>query len=82
MAANPSRFDPELQQYLKKIKVIVSYEYEDKEITWVAENTANHTTRRLEFLVERVATALIPTMSVLDGPFRGTNRYCRYMLCL
>ncbi|KAI0798946.1 hypothetical protein GGR55DRAFT_674244 [Xylaria sp. FL0064] len=64
MAANPSRFDPEMQQYLKNIKVIVSYEDEDKEITWVAENTATHTTRRLEFLVERVATALIPTMSV------------------
>ncbi|KAI1182639.1 hypothetical protein F5B17DRAFT_177070 [Nemania serpens] len=64
MAANPSRFDPEMQQYLKNIKVIVSYEDEDKEITWVAENTATHTTRRLEFLVERVATALIPTMNV------------------
>ncbi|KAI1192083.1 hypothetical protein F5B17DRAFT_379403, partial [Nemania serpens] len=63
MAANPSRFDPEMQQYLKNIKVIVSYENEDKEIAWVAENTATHTTRRLEFLVERVATALIPTMS-------------------
>ncbi|KAI1157333.1 hypothetical protein F5B18DRAFT_645454, partial [Nemania serpens] len=64
MAANPSRFAPELERYLKKIKVIVNYEDEDKEITWVAENTATHTTRRLEFLVERVATALIPTMSV------------------
>ncbi|RYC62826.1 hypothetical protein CHU98_g3379 [Xylaria longipes] len=64
MAANPSRFDPEVQQYLKNIKVIVSHEDEDKKITWVAENTATHATRRLEFLVERVATALIPTMSV------------------
>ncbi|KAI0398762.1 hypothetical protein F4802DRAFT_603664 [Xylaria palmicola] len=64
MATNPSRFDPEVQQYLKKIKVIVSYQDEDAEITWVAENTATHTTRRFEFLVERVATALIPTISV------------------
>ncbi|KAI0398637.1 hypothetical protein F4802DRAFT_603926 [Xylaria palmicola] len=55
---------PELQQYLKNIKVVVTYEDEDKDITWVAENTATHTTRRLEFLVERVATALIPPMSV------------------
>ncbi|KAI0446345.1 hypothetical protein F4803DRAFT_547337 [Xylaria telfairii] len=42
MAANPSRFDSEVQQYIENIKVIVSYEEEDKEIARVAENTATH----------------------------------------
>ncbi|KAJ2996576.1 hypothetical protein NUW58_g940 [Xylaria curta] len=64
MAANPSRLDPEPQQYLKEIKVIVNYENGDREITWVAKNTAKNTTRQLEFLFERVATALIPTINV------------------
>ncbi|KAI1167166.1 hypothetical protein F5B18DRAFT_648180 [Nemania serpens] len=62
IAAYPSRFDPDVQQYLKKIKVIVGDGDEDMEIFWIAENTGTHTTRRLEFLVERVATALVPVM--------------------
>lgn len=59
----PSRFSPEVQQYLKRIKVIVSNGENTEEIPWIAENTYTHTTRRLEFLNERVATSLVPTMS-------------------
>lgn len=64
MASAPEEFSPEAQQYLKKVKVNISYGEEGiRETYWVAENTTTQSTRRFEFLVERAAAALVPVMS-------------------